>query len=440
MLDYRAHASRSSLALSNLRAVIILIVVAMHAFVAYLGSATIYAFDKPPYLWRAFPIVDHHRWFGFDIFCAWQDVYLMALLFFLSALFTGKRLARKGTTRFLQDRTLRLGIPYLFGILVLMPISIYPIYRTTAVDPSVPAYLDHLFALPFWDNGPMWFLWLLLVMTVIATGLFRFAPRWMAALAAQCAKADAHPGWLFLGLATAAVVAYVPLALVFTPMAWADRGPLTLQLSRPLMYLVFYLAGLGVGAGGLEHGLLATDGALPRRWARWLAGASLSFAVWLGLTAIAVLSRSTQLGLQIATDIAFAIAAASGCFAALAISLKFGASRSSVMDTFAKNALGLYLVHFTFVVWLQFALLGLALFAIVKGMIVLGLSLVLSLALVDSLRRIPVFGTYLLGELPRPAGTRKPGRPVMAGPQSVGVRHARTVDHAEQARNRRAVV
>jgi hypothetical protein len=32
-------------------------------------------------------MVDSHRWFGFDIFCAWQDVYLMALMFFLSALF-----------------------------------------------------------------------------------------------------------------------------------------------------------------------------------------------------------------------------------------------------------------------------------------------------------------------------------------------------------------
>jgi hypothetical protein len=230
------------------------------------------------------------------------------------------------------------------------------------------------------------------------------------------------------------------MALAFTPMAWADRGPLTLQLSRPLMYLVFYLAGLGVGAGGLERGLLASDGALPRRWARWLAGASLSFAVWLGLTALAVVSRSTQLGLQIVIDIAFAVAAAFGCFAALAVSLKFGGSRASVMDVFAKNALGLYLVHFTFAVWLQFALLGLALFAIVKGMIVFGLSLAFSLALVVLLRRIPLIGSYLLGEPPRPERAVHQRRLVPAASHSIGVRHARTVDHAEQAGNRRAVV
>ena len=80
----------SSLALANLRALVIVIVVAFHSVLAYLGSlrAAAFNFDAPPYEWRAFPIVDSHRWFGFDLFCAWQDTYLMALMFFLSALFT----------------------------------------------------------------------------------------------------------------------------------------------------------------------------------------------------------------------------------------------------------------------------------------------------------------------------------------------------------------
>jgi hypothetical protein len=77
--------SESSLALNNLRALVILIVLAFHSVLAYLGSLgpAAFPFDSSPYLWRAFPIVDSHRWFGFDVFCAWQDVYLMALMFFL---------------------------------------------------------------------------------------------------------------------------------------------------------------------------------------------------------------------------------------------------------------------------------------------------------------------------------------------------------------------
>ena len=74
--------SRPNVPLGNLRAVVILIVVAFHSMLAYLASqpADAFAFDAPPYRWIAFPIVDEKRWFGFDLFCAWQDVSLMSLM------------------------------------------------------------------------------------------------------------------------------------------------------------------------------------------------------------------------------------------------------------------------------------------------------------------------------------------------------------------------
>ena len=100
--------SRSSLALHNLRAVVILIVLAFHSVLAYLGTLppTACRFDEPPYRWRAFPIVDSHRFFGFDLFCAWQDVYLMALMFLLSGLFVWPSLQRKRSWGFIRDRLL----------------------------------------------------------------------------------------------------------------------------------------------------------------------------------------------------------------------------------------------------------------------------------------------------------------------------------------------
>jgi len=61
-------------ALNNLRASVIPIVVGFHSALAYLGSqpASAFAFDKSPFEWRAFPILDSQRWFGFDIFFAWK--------------------------------------------------------------------------------------------------------------------------------------------------------------------------------------------------------------------------------------------------------------------------------------------------------------------------------------------------------------------------------
>src|SRR5262249_10503319 len=50
---------------------------------------------------------------------------------------------------------------------------------------------------------------------------------------------------------------------------------------------------------------------------------------------------------------------------------------------------GMYLVHYVFVVWLQYALLGVGLVAVAKGAIVFGGTLLLSCVAVAASRRIP---------------------------------------------------
>ena len=388
--------SRSSLALNNLRGLVILIVVAFHSVLAYLGSlgSAPFPFDRSPFEWRAFPIIDSHRWFGFDLFCAWQDVYLMALMFFLSALFAWPSVTRKGIGRFLGDRVRRLGVPFIFAIIIVMPVALYPVYAVTAVDPGVAAYARHFLALPFWPNGPMWFLWQLLALSFLAAALRRFAPNWVASLA-DCSLA--RPRRYFLGLFGAAIVAYVPLALIFTPWYWAEHGPLGLQFSRPLIYGVLYCAGLGIGAHGLDRGLLAPEGQLARHWAIWFANALASFLFWMGLTALAMsYGPAAPLGVQLVVDISFAIACVCGCFAALAVCLRFGAKRSQVLDNLAENAFGIYLFHYAFVIWLQYAFLPLAWFAIVKAMIVFGGTMALSWSMAVAIRLVPV-GPLLVG-------------------------------------------
>jgi glucans biosynthesis protein C len=411
----------SSHALSNLRGIVILTVLAFHSMLAYLGSlnASAFAFDASPYMWRAFPIVDNHRWFGFDVFCAWQDVYLMALMFFLSALFTWPSLARKGDRRFLGDRLLRLGVPFVFALTVIMPIALYPPYRVTTTDPGLLAYGRSFMALPFWPNGPMWFLWQLLALTLVAAALHRWVPHWMDRIAQWSSTAAIRPGRTFIGLAAASILTYVPMALAFTPWTWSEHGPFALQFSRPFLYAVFYFAGLGIGAYGLDRGLLATAGLLARRWAAWLAGALASFVLWMGLTALAMNDAATApLALQVGVDVSFALACASGCFCVLAACLRFGAARSRILDSLASNAFGIYLLHYVFVVWLQYALLDVALFAIAKVLIVFAGTLALAWAATIAIGFIP-FGWRLIGAQRRmPANL--PRRPVRQDPFRLG--------------------
>ena len=207
------------LALSNLRIAVIVIVVAVHAIMAYLGSspASSFRFDDPPYRWRSIPIVDPERWFGFDIFCGFQDIYLISLLFFLFGLFVWPSLARSGSRIFLRDRILRIGIPFALTVGLLMPLAHYPVYRVTAADPGLAAYWQHWRALPFWPSGQPWFLWVVLIFDPVAAGLFQFGRISADVLGRTVGRLGIHPRAFVVTLLSASTLAYVPLALVFSP-------------------------------------------------------------------------------------------------------------------------------------------------------------------------------------------------------------------------------
>jgi Acyltransferase family len=372
--------SRTSIALGNLRAVVIVIVLAFHSSLAYLASlpASAYRFDSPPYLWQAIPIIDHERWFGLDLFCAWQDVSLMSTMFFLSGLFVPSSLARKGSWKFLSDRFVRIGAPFVLVVLLLMPLAYYPAYRVPASDPSVAAYWQSWLALPFWPSGPQWFLWQLLVLNVLAGAMHRFSPGWCDRLGRLAEAMRDQPVRFFLILSGTSVLAYVPLALVFSPWEWTHGGLFSFQLSRPLHYLVYFFAGFAIGARPLDRGLLACDGPLARRWRFWLLASLIGFGLWAAPTSATLDDPNAPLSLELAAGFGYVLACASGCYALLAICLRFASEWSRALDSLSANAYGMYLVHYVFVVWMQFALMDATLFAVGKATIVFAFALALS--------------------------------------------------------------
>jgi Acyltransferase family len=374
------------LAVKNLKGVVIVIVLAFHSVLAYLSfsPSSSFAFDDPPYRWLSIPIVDRERWFGFDLFCALQNLYLMTLMFFISGLFVWPSLTRKGSRTFLFDRVLRLGLPFCLVVGFLMPLAYYPVYRLIAIDAGLAAYWLHFLALPFWPSGPAWFLGVLLIFHLAATVVYQLNRpaddlllRWTAS-----------PGRFLIALLLASAVAYVPLALMFTPWRWVQFGPFGLQLSRPLHYAVYFFAGVIVGARGIDRGLMAADGKLVRSWSIWLAAATVSFVTWLGVAGLAMRLSGPPLGLQILQALCFVGSCGSICTFLLALFLRFANQPWPALDFFSDNAFGLYLVHYVFVVWLQYLLLGVASLAIIKAVIVFVGTLVLSYATIAAVRRV----------------------------------------------------
>lgn len=371
--------SHTSQALKNLRAFAIVMVVSFHSVLAYLVSqpSAPGPFDSPPYHWLATPILDHQRWLGFDIYAAFQYVTLMPVMFFLSGIFVWPSLVRRGSWNFLYGRVLRIGLPFVFGVYLLMPIAYFPVYRVTAADPSWLAYWRHWTALPFWPGGPLWFLWQLLLFDFLAVVLYLTAPRLIEMLGRLSALAGAAPRRYFVVLLGISAVAYLPLAFAFGVSQWAEFGPFDLQTDRPLLYLVYFFAGVGIGVKGYDRGLLRSDGELARRWHVWLSCAGGSFLLWMISMAPSAYGRS-NLVIDFCSYFAVVLAVATACLGLAAVFLRFGSARSALADSLSENAYAIYLVHYVFVVWLQYGLLDAALPALVKGVLVFAGALLLS--------------------------------------------------------------
>ena len=374
-----------------LRAFLTVLVVAHHAVIAYnpfIPKTSPGPLNGPSQWWRAFPVVDPQRWAGFGLFNTFNDMFFMALMFFLSGLFVHAGLRRKGSGAFLHGRALRLGLPFVVAAGVVAPLAYYPAYLQGGGE-GLAGFWRQWRSLDGWPAGPAWFVWVLLAFGAVAAGLFRLFPRWTEALGRLASAARSRPLAFCALLVGVSGAAYIPMALIFTPFAWASFGPFTFQTSRLVFYFVYFLAGVSVGAWGLERGLLAADGRLARRWGLWSTACLTVFVLTMVVVVTALSQGGRSRGLEIGGDLAFVVFCAVSSFCYLALFARFATKRSRVFDSLRDNAYGIYLVHYAFVSWLQLGLVGAPLPGLLKGIFATLGALALSWGMVAALRRIP---------------------------------------------------
>ena len=381
-----------NLALGYLRAFIILLVLAHHSLLAYHPYAPTAAvsFAAPPMLWAGFPIVDNHRWYGSWPIVLFNDNFFMALLFFLSGLFVWPGLARRGMGKYLRDRLLRLGLPFAVAVILFAPLAYYPSYRATGADPGFTAFWHAWISLGSWPAGPAWFIWVLFVFGCVAAALTKAVPGWGVALGRFASGAGRYPVVFFGMLVAMSALAYVPMALAFGPMSWTGAGPFHFQTSRIFLYALYFFAGIGTGAGGTGgDGLLAPEGRLARRWYLWLVASMGAFALTFPPTLGALSLGHSIPEFGTIWDFAIVLSCPASGFAFLAFFLRFARRPFAVFDSLSANSYGIYLTHYVFVTWLQYALLAAPLSGLAKASLVFLGTLGLSWAVTASLRLIP---------------------------------------------------
>ena len=378
-------------AMGYLRAFVVVLVVAHHAALAYHPYAPPppASLASPIRWWQAFPVVDPQRGSWALLFTGYNDTFFMSLMFLLSGLFVWNGLQRKGASSFLRGRLLRLGLPFLAAAALVAPLAYYPTYLQEPAHSGFDGFARQWLSLGTWPAGPAWFIWVLLVFDSIAALLFVWVPGWAERMRRLVSGPEARPARFFALLLAGSAMLYVPLALAYTGLHWTAFGPFTFQTSRILHYLLYFLAGVAIGAWGFDRGPLAPRGTLARRWWLWVAA---SIVLFLAFSTVAVVFLTAHLqskAWEVATDLMFAATCAGSCFAFLALFLRFARTRSRVFDSLNRNSYGIYLMHYAFVSWLQLAMVGIAMAGALKFAAVTGAAVAASWLATMAIRRIP---------------------------------------------------
>src|ERR1700681_4134941 len=342
---------------------------------------------------------DPMRWLGFDLVVLFNDSFFMALMFFISGLFVRDSLTRKGWAVFLRDRAWRLGVPFLISVFVLMPIAYYPTFLRYhlpgTTDFNFLHFWWHTLSVGPWPSGPAWFLWVLLALDVTAAAVWALAPGIIDALGRLIYAARNRPMLAFVVFLLVSITAYLPMHLAFGDISWLEPGrfPLPIQTSRILLYAAYFFTGVCVGAVNLRAALLAENGELARRWPVWLAFALVFYVAILVLVYAHhnwVADFDTPpLVWKVGYGLAFAAYNAAMAFTVSAFFLRFTGTGLGLLDAMQPSAYGIYLLHYIFIIWLQYAVYDHLFPAVAKFGIVFAGTLSMSWGLTLMLRKIP---------------------------------------------------
>lgn len=239
--------------LDTLRAATTLLVVLHHAAITYGAQGGWFYREITPD--RGLPSL----LLGF--FCTVNQAWFMGLFFLLAGCYTPPALAHKGPLGFLLGRLLRLGVPWLLFVLLLGPL-------TAALQPwwqgqPLLAVLQALARRQAFIPGPLWFVQVLLVFSVVAALAW---PVWQRRQVAAAAGGLPFPSGRSLAWAALGTGVLAFALRLHWPVGHSVLG---VQPGYLASYAVLYAAGCLAAGPRWWVGLPTSTVRQWRRVARW---------------------------------------------------------------------------------------------------------------------------------------------------------------------------
>jgi glucans biosynthesis protein C len=193
-------------------------------------------------------------------------VFRMPLFFAMSGFFLALMLTRKGLNETVRNRTLRIAVPLLVGLVTLMPLTLFVAQQTGTVtsNEGVPTGSPFTF-----EPGFLWFLWYLLIVDAVAVALYLSAPRFLRAAGGRFRDLLARPPGGILLLA-------IPTMIALWPAPTWTAGANVNSYLPDLPALAYYSLFFALGATLFVHReIVAAASRNAWRWAAWALVAAL---------------------------------------------------------------------------------------------------------------------------------------------------------------------
>jgi fucose 4-O-acetylase-like acetyltransferase len=220
--------------LDNIRSLVIILVLAMHAAVTYSGFGGWYYIEGSPENLSIFEMA----FFGF--FQSFLQAWVMGALFFISAYLITKALAKRGSSNFVKERLLRLGLPLLLYVFIVTPLIMYIILGYYSENNFFINYIQYITSyLWLGATGPLWYVQTLLLFCILYTIIKK------CFLNGIKIQNISTLGIIFIIIITG-IVAFL-IRLIFP----VGSSFLNLQFSYFSSYIVMFIAGIVIGENNL---------------------------------------------------------------------------------------------------------------------------------------------------------------------------------------------
>ena len=373
----QAKASTRLLFVDNIRVFLTILVLLHHLMITYAGTGSFYYKEgKEDFVTGALG-----AWFQ-----AINQAYFMGLFLLISAYFVPGSYDRKGAAHFLKDRLIRLGIPLALYSWIVRPVLIYfdPINGAGASLPFLD-YVGRYFATsPLIGAGPLWFIETLLIFSGVYI-LWRLAsPRRATEPAAETrfpSNGAIAVFALLVGLAAFVIRLWLPVMWNF--------APLNLQFPFFASYIALFIVGLIAYRRNWLLGLPETTGRL------WLGVSIVLILLFWPMAIIGGMDKGIELffggwhweALVYALWESFVCVGM--CIGVVYLFRRFANRQGTLAKFLSPNAYTAYLIHGPIIVAVAYAARDIAIYPLLKWVLVALVAVPLCFVLSSLIRKLP---------------------------------------------------